>query len=184
MIYSMKTIIKESLPVLLIAGAVSICAGLVLHTNEEILFMLPGILAIIPSFSNMGGSVSSVLCCRLSSALHLGLIHPKLKKTKTLERNVFATMIIGAISFFVLGLVAALFNMAIGLKSLSIMVFPFVTLAAGFLTVLVLISVTVVFSYVSYSKGMDPDNVVIPVLTSMGDFVGIMFLFVMIMLVM
>jgi len=177
MIYSMKTILEESIPILLLAGALSICAGLILHNNSDLLFTLPGILVIIPSFNNMGGSVTSVLCCRLSSALHMGMIRPKLRKTKTLERNIFATLIIATISFLALGLAAGGFNMILGLKSLDILTFPFVTLTAGFITVLILLTISVVFSYVSYSRGLDPDNMVIPVLTSMGDVVGVLLLF-------
>lgn len=182
--YSMKTILKQSIPVLMLAGMVSVFAGLVLHNNGDILFMLPGILAIIPSFNNMGGSVASVLCCRLSSALHLGMIHPKLKKTKTLQRNITATLIIAFVSFLALGLAAAGFNALLGLRSLDFITFPLVTLAAGFSTILILVVISVVFSYMSYSRGIDPDNVVIPILTSIGDFVGLMLLFVIITAVM
>jgi mgtE-like transporter len=183
MTYSMKSIIEESLPMLLIAGAISVCAGVVLHSNGELLLMLPGILAIIPSFNNLGGSVTSVLCCRLSSALHLGMINPKLKKTKTLERNVIATLVTAVMSFFALGLAAGGFNMILGLRSIDIFIFPFAILAAGFATVAILSTLSVVFSYVSYSRGIDPDNWVIPVLTSIGDLVGVLLLFLIIILV-
>ncbi len=179
---SLKTILEESLPVLLLAGVLSIGAGLVLHSNSELLFALPGILAIVPSFNNMGGSVTSVLCCRLSSALHLGLIRPKIRKTKTLERNLGATLMIAVISFLALGFAAAGFNMLIGLRSLDLFMFPLVTLAAGVLTVILLMTISVVLSYVSYSRGLDPDNLVIPVLTSIGDLVGVVLLLVMVML--
>jgi mgtE-like transporter len=184
MTYSMKNIMKESLPMLLIAGAVSMCAGLILHNNNDVLFALPGILAIIPSFNNMGGSITSVLSCRLSSALHLGMINSKLKKTKTLERNVAATFIISIVSFFVLGFVAWGFNTMLGLKTLGAAVFPLVTLTAGLVTVAILSVLSIIFSYVSYSKGIDPDNWVIPILTSIGDFIGVLLLLSMVTLVM
>jgi mgtE-like transporter len=180
----MKTILEESFPMLLIAGAVSICAGIVLHNNGELLFTLPGILVIIPSFNNMGGSITSVLSCRLSSALHLGLINPKIKKTKTLERNVLATILIAVISFFALGVAAWGFNTMLGLRSLDILTFPLLTLAAGVSTVVILTVLSILFSYVSYRRGIDPDNWVIPVLTSIGDLVGVMLIFIILMLVM
>ena len=179
MIYSMKTIIRQSLPVLLVAGAISISAGLVLHNNSEMLFALPGILAIVPAFNNMGGSVTAVLSSRLSSALHMGLIHPKLKKTKTLQRNVIATLIIAVLSFLALGFIAGGFNMMIGLESINLISFMIVVLMAGFLTVLILLTLSVILSYATYRRGIDPDNMVIPILTSVGDLAGVMLLFVM-----
>lgn len=184
MIYSMKSILRQSLPVLLVAGALSITAGLVLHNNSEMLFALPGILAIIPAFNNMGGSVTAVLSCRLSSALHMGLIRPKIRRTKTLQRNVIATLIIAVFSFLALGFIAGSFNFMIGLESIGLISFMILVLASGFLTVLILLTLSVILSYITYSRGIDPDNMVIPVLTSVGDLVGVMFLFVMLTVIM
>lgn len=183
MIYSMKTIIRQSLPVLLLAGALSIAAGLVLHNNSEMLFALPGILAIVPSFNNTGGSVTAILSCRLSSALHMGLIHPKIKRTKTLQRNIIATLIIAVLSFLALGFIAAGLNMVIGLGSINMISFMIIVLIAGFLTVLILLTLSVILSYATYSRGIDPDNMVIPILTSVGDLIGVVLLFVMLTMV-
>ena len=146
------------------------------------ILLLPGIIVIIPSFINMGGGLIAVLSSRLSSALHLGFIHPILHKTKTLERNLFATLITAVISFASLGVIAGIFTQIIGLKGLSLLMFPLLTLTAGILTILVLSFLSVIFSYVSFRKGMDPDNIVIPMLTSLGDFIGIFFLFLVLSL--
>lgn len=183
MIYSLKRILKESIPVLILSAAVTMGAGIILNKNSEMIMLLPGIIIIIPAFINMGGSLMSVLSSRLSSALHLGFIHPILHKTKTLERNLFATLITAVISFASLGFIAGIFTQIIGLKGLSILMFPLLTLVAGILTVLVLSFLSVIFSYVSFRKGLDPDNIVIPILTSLGDFIGILFLFLTLSLI-
>lgn len=176
--YSIKTIFKESIPVLVICMAISIGAGFVMNMNDELLFTLPGILVVIPSFINMNGSILSILSSRISSALHMGLIKPKLKKTKTLDKNLIITFFDSIVSFLLLGIIAGAFNLVLGIPSVEFMIFPIITLVAGLLSIAFLSILSITFSYVSYSKGIDPDNWVIPALTSIGDFVGVVLLFV------
>lgn len=177
MYYKLKTILKESLPALVLCSAISIGAGFVLYSNEEILFSLPGILVVIPSFINMNGSIISILSSRISSALHMGLIKPRLKRTKTLNKNVLITFFDSVVSFLALGFIAGFFNMILGISGLDFFIFPIVTLVAGFVSIALLSFLSILFSYLSYSKGIDPDNWVIPILTSIGDLVGVFLLF-------
>ena len=175
--YSVKTILKESFPILIIGAAISIGAGLILNTNNELLFTLPGILVVIPAFINMNGSILSILSSRISSALHMGTINPKLKRTKTLSKNLFITAFDAFISFLLLGFIAGAFNLFLGIPSIDFWIFPFITLIAGLISIALLSALSIVFSYVSYSRGIDPDNWVIPALTNIGDFVGVLLLF-------
>ncbi len=94
-----KEVIEESLPVLSICAAISILSGLFLGKNEELLRMLPGILIIVPSFMAINGNISSVMTSRLSSALHMGLVKPHFRRSKLLERNIHAMLIVAVISF-------------------------------------------------------------------------------------
>jgi len=177
MIYSLKNILKESTPVLILTAMITLAAGLVLSFNQNFLSILPGILIIIPSFNLMIGAITSVLSSRLSSALHLGLIHPKLHRTKTLDRNIIANLVISIISFLVFGMMAWGFNTALGIATSTFWSFSMAILLAGFLTTTILSFLSITLSYLSYSRGLDPDNVVIPLLTSVGDFIGILLLF-------
>jgi mgtE-like transporter len=177
MYYSISKILKESIPIMIISAAISTGAGYILNSNSSMILALPGIIVIIPSFINMNGSIVSVLSSRISSALHMGTIKPKFKNTQTLDRNIIATLVITLLSFLSLGVIASIFNLVIGLKSLNIMIFPLTILVAGTLTMSVLSGLSIILSYYSYSRGMDPDNLVIPLLTSVGDFLGILMLF-------
>jgi len=177
-VYSVKHMLEESMPVLVLATSIAVATGLVLSFNRDFISVLPGVLIIIPSFNQMNGAISSVLSCRLSSALHLGLIHPKLHRTKTLDRNVLATYLTALVSFSAFGLIAWMFNTALGTASTNIWVFMGIVLLAGMLTTVALSVMSIMLSYVSYRKGMDPDNWVIPLMTSIGDFMGISLLLI------
>jgi len=56
-------------------------------------------------------------------------------------------------------------------------------LIAGFLSAVLMLSVLVTVVFVGYRRGYDPDNIVGPVVTTLGDVFGILFLFVAIVFV-
>lgn len=174
--YKMGKILKESTPILIITILISVISGFVLNGNQQMLQMIPGMIIILPAFLNMGGSMSGVLSSRLSSGLHLGYISPHIRKTKFLTRNLEASYITGFVTFLVLGLMAGALNIALG-QSINLYMFTFGILIAGLLTVFILSILSVIFSYYSWSKGIDPDDIVIPILTTVGDFIGIFLLF-------
>ncbi len=168
-----RAIYKESIPVLSVCAMISVFSGLFLGNNEDLLKMLPGILVIVPSFNAINGNVSSVIASRLSSALHMGLIKPDFRRSKTLESNVYAMAITSVLSFFMLGLAAAALNSFFGGEAESFFLFPVVTFFSGLVTISVLILLAIFASYMIYRNGIDPDNVVVPILTTVGDFMGI-----------
>jgi mgtE-like transporter len=168
-----REVIKESVPTLIIAAAISVMSGLFLSNSQELLKFLPGILVIIPSFIGINGNLSSVITSRLSSALHLGLIRSNLRGGHILRRNINAMLLISMISFPILGFAAGTLNSTFGGEIMNPLIFPAITLGAGMITVIILIFMSIIFSYITYRKGLDPDNVVIPLLTTLGDLVGI-----------
>ncbi len=175
---NVREIFKESIPVLTLCAAISIFSGFFLSKNEAMLKFLPGMLIIIPSFIAINGNISSVITSRLSSALHMGLIKPNFRRTKLLQRNVYSMMFVSLVSFPILGFVAGALNFLLGASSVSFILFPLVTFTAGMITVLILIFISMLFSYLTYRRGLDPDNVVVPLLTTTGDFVGISMLLI------
>lgn len=168
-----REILKESMPVLSICAVISIFSGLFLSRNEELLKFLPGLLIILPSFMGINGNISSVISSRLSSSLHMGLIKPDFKRSRTLERNVHSMLIVSLVAFPILGFVAAIVNSFLGVSVTNLLFFPLITLAAGMTTALILMFISIFFSYVTYRNGLDPDNVVVPILTTVGDLVSI-----------
>ncbi len=168
-----KEVIEESLPVLTVCAAISIMSGMFLGNNQELLKALPGLLIIVPSFNAVNGNISSVMASRISSGLHMGLIKPRLHESGMLRTNVLAMTFVAAVSFLLLGLVAAGINSYAGIEMANFIVFPSITFTAGILTVVMLMAGSIFTSYLIYRHGIDPDNVVVPILTTIGDFVGI-----------
>ncbi|MEM4188469.1 MAG: magnesium transporter [Candidatus Hadarchaeum sp.] len=171
--YSLKRILWESYPVLILCAVISLSAGLILQSQLESIKTLPLILVMVPPINGINNNVCSILGSRLTSALHIGTLDPKFGKQAVLRRNVQATWLMSlgvfvftSIIFFVMALVFGINPV----QSVAIM-------GAFFLASMVAIGVTmfctVWLAFISFSKGLDPDNVVIPIVTSIGDIIGV-----------
>lgn len=163
--------LKEILLAESISIAGGIFAGTLLAYQTEKISLLPGLFILLPGFLEMKGNISGSLSARLSSALHLGTLEPAIKNNQILKENVMAAFILNFIVSFILGVLAFLFTLILFKQnSLEIIL---VSLIAAFFSSLVIIPVTVVSCFVLYKKGFDPDNIMSPLVSTLGDFVSV-----------
>lgn len=180
MIYSWKKIVKYSLPLLTLFVFIEIFAGQMLQDRQGLLVRLPIFLISIPVINGVGGNIGSVLGARLASGLHIGYINYGLRD-KTMHENLVTSILIGFITYFTLAIliyyVGVLWNIQMGIGLIE---FISIVLLAGVLLVCVVSVASVVTAFLSFKKGLDPDDMVAPVVTTIGDVMGIVFLFMMI----
>ena len=67
-------IVRESLPVLLVAGLIDVVAGLTIEKRLQSFIAFPALLVLIPPFLEDTGALGGILSSRLATKLHLGLI--------------------------------------------------------------------------------------------------------------
>ena len=174
MFYSMKKILKDSIPILTILMIVEIFGGQILNFHLEKFLLLPILLMFIPVVNGVCGNIGSVLGARVSSGLHVGYITPDFRG-KELRENVIGALILSLLTFCFLG--CLIYVISISFKLVLIM------MGAGLLLTLGMICLCIPTAIVSFRKGIDPDNVVIPVLTTGADVLGISCLLLMVKLV-
>ena len=177
MIYNWKTIVKHGLPLLTLTIFIEIFAGQLLLLKEDLLILFPIFLISIPVINSVSGNIGSVLGARLASGLHVGYISVSFKDKETHD-NLIISILMGIITYVLLAIVIyyiALF----GDLRVSIGLFKFVAilLSAGFLLICVVSLVSVLTAFLSFKRGLDPDDMVAPVVTTVGDVMGIVFLF-------
>ena len=165
-----RRIVIESLPVFFVCGLLSSFSGSILGMNSANLFSFTAILMILPAFLEDGGAIGGILASRFSSALHTGEMLPGKIPPKAL--HLFLMMhLIGLIMFPLIGIfgyiVSVTFSISANLINLII-----VALIAGELLIFVVNILSYYLSNVSFKMGINPDNVVIPILTSSMDFFG------------
>lgn len=165
----LQKIIKQSIPTLFICSILGTAAGTILNSKLSVILNNPSILALVPLFSDQGGNLTSILGARLSSGLHSGFIEAKLRPTEGAIRNFGIIIILAIILYPLIGLMAYIASSLLEINSLEIYELIFISTVAGILLAPLIISMTFFLSTASYRLGLDPDNIVIPISTSLTD---------------
>ena len=155
----------------IISATGGIFAGSMLALSIGKIELLPGLLILLPGFLEMRGNISGSLSARLSAALFLKYTKPKIKNNFLLKENVISAVALALIVSFFLGAVAFLISYYIfGIYSLSII---YIAMIAGIISNLIEIPVTVLTTFWLFRHGHDPNNVMGPYLTALGDIVSV-----------
>ncbi len=177
-----KRITKESAPALVVAALIDIMAGTAMQLRGiEAWVAIPAFLMLVPSLSDLGNDVACIISSRITTLLALGVIEPKLERSEALETNITAIVTIGVLSSFYMGMMTFAVADKTGLGS----VLPFLAACVIAVTVLTLLVcvVAIAVAFVAWRKGLDPDNVTIPISTSISDLLAIFSLLIAMRLV-
>lgn len=164
-----KKIITQSTPVLLLCSVLGVSAGGVLNGSIETLLTNPSLLTLLPLFSGESGSIISVLSARLSSGLHYGLIEPIKRPKGNTIHNFFISYILAIVMFPLIGFIAENSTNILGSSGIGFVNIILISLISGLILVSIMIFIVYYISITSYNRDIDPDNVVIPISTSMTD---------------
>lgn len=168
----LRRIVRQSLPILLIAGAVDVLAGLTIDRRIEHFFALPALLVLVPPFLEDAGALGGILSARLSSKLHLGSVTPRaIPGWRSLE-DILLTYILALPVFLLVGVSATLVSTVVGLQHPGLVEMILVSVLAGTLATTGGVFVAYYAAVISYRFGLDPDNYGIPVVTSSMDLIG------------
>lgn len=179
--YDWREIFKESAPLLSLMAFIGIMGGQILYEIEDTLLAIPVFLVILPMMNGLGGNLGAILGARISSGLHSGYISPNLFD-KEMGVNVYLTTIMGGITYTTVALGVAASTSVIDLNVMAVNLILIIVGAGAIITVSTVL-LTVLVSLWSYKKRLDPDNIVIPVITTLADFISIIALFVMVWVV-
>ena len=156
---------------LFIATSGGILAGALLASFTEQIDLIPGLFILLPGFLELRGNISGTLSSRMSSALHLGKMKPRIKGNKLLADNVLSSAILVLVVSTILGLLAYGFGaLAFGIYNFAII--PLSVFAAVISSVIQL-PATILFCFYLFKKGYDPDNIMGPYITTLGDVVSV-----------
>ncbi|MFB6284600.1 MAG: magnesium transporter [Halobacteria archaeon] len=176
---------KKALPVLLVSIIGSILAGTLLAGGHmrSVIKQVPGLLLILPAFLATRGNVYGSLGARISTGLHQGFIEPELEYNKRLLNAMMAALLNGLIiSVFV----AASSTVIMDFFNKSIIAFwklVSILLVASFISGVTLIIILVSLLFVAFKRGMDPDTLIGPIMTTAGDIFGVAYLYISVILV-
>jgi mgtE-like transporter len=173
-----RRILRESLPILALAGAVDILAGLVVEARLHRFLVLPALLVLIPPYLEGEGALGAILSSRLASKLHLGAISPRLMPESIAWLDASIVFLFSLVNSVLTGIAAHFAARLIGLSSPGLVDMIGITFLAGLLATVPVIVVAYYTAVATFRLGLDPDNHGIPMITSSMDFIGVISLVV------
>lgn len=181
---SATEIYRQALPAIIVSLAAGLFAGTVLGSDamRRGIERVPGLLLVLPAFLATRGGVYGSLGARLSSGLHQGVIEPRLP----LDRRVSNALIASVLNGLIVSVFIAVFGFAVVAATGgggNLLQLVGIMIVAGLLSAGLMLSVLVTVVFVGYRRGLDPDNIVGPLVTTLGDLFGVVFLLVAVSLV-
>lgn len=174
--WTVRGIVRRMLPVLVVLTAIELGSGIVLNTFEATLLRYPTLLVLVPVTIGMAGNLGSILAARFSTALHLGLLSFDVDDDR-LVGNAIATMALAVTVFPLMGAGAWLLQKVVGGTRLTLPTVVGVALLSGTVLAALAVAVTTITTYAAYRFELNPDDVVIPVVTNVCDVLGVLVLF-------
>ncbi|MHC1681171.1 MAG: magnesium transporter [Methanomassiliicoccales archaeon] len=172
-----KTVFTLGFTALLISSLGDIMAGVTLGFMTDTLELLPGLMILIPAAIGMRGNIFGALGSRLGTSMHVGTFELSLRKGSILRQNMEASLILTMVVSFLMGFLAKVVSSALGVNSISMQQFIFISVFGGVLAGLVLLVVNVVVANLGFRRNWDIDNISAPLLTAAGDIVTLPMLF-------
>jgi mgtE-like transporter len=167
----LKRILRESLPVLLVAGLIDV-VGLTIEKRLESFLAFPALLVLVPPFLEDTGALGGILSSRLSSKLHLGVIEPLSVPQRPARRDFVLTFFFALPVFTLVAVSADVAAAVAGLASPGVVRMIAISLFGGLLATCFAVAIAYYGAIASYRLGLDPDNHGIPLITSSMDLIG------------
>ncbi|MFX0198600.1 MAG: magnesium transporter [Candidatus Hodarchaeota archaeon] len=165
-------IIWQALPTLLGAAILGVSAGLLLELRAETMGQFPGIFIPIPIFMALTGGIGSIVGSKFTTAHHLGILTTVEGKIETYLGNSLIIIVTGAFISLLVGgltiLLASVFSLPLpGLNPyLTTLLLCFIT---GLACTLLSVCAAILIGQLAFRRGLDPDNLIMPLVSSFGD---------------
>jgi len=168
----LRRIVRESVPILVLAGCISALAGVTLEKSFVRFEALPALLVLVPAHLSSSGALGGILSGRLSSKLFLGLVEPQTAPNREARRDISLVALLAVPVYVFNGFGAHWVALALGEASPGLGQMVAVSVIGGALAALFVVTVAYYGTVAAYRTGVDPDTYGIPLVSSSVDFVG------------
>jgi mgtE-like transporter len=175
-----KTIKETIYTTVLVAFIVNI-TGSILHEIVEFVGQRPEIFAVYPALINVVGDVGAIVGSTATTKLALGTLNSSFRSIKNHKNQIIGVWSASLVVYTMLALIASFYQLPFNLPSTLrfIGLLLATNLYAAFFMILISFSVAIL----TFHKGLDPDNFVIPVESSLADTITTVSLWVMLNLI-
>ncbi len=165
-----RRIFFEILGVLTVLAVVESITGNILEYHSKIVYTSAIFSIIYPAILDSLGNYGAIVASKTSTNLHLGAIKGFLDRDILLE--VFSLFTTSFFIAFFMNLIGVLITLKLTNKYVGILI-PFI-ITFPVVTVLVMLLASA-FAVIFHRFNLDPDNVTVPVITTVADLIGTVF---------
>jgi mgtE-like transporter len=173
--------IKESMTTLLIVAFVVNVTGTVLKQISYFVAERKEVFTVYPALIDTIGDVGSVVGSTATTKLALGLLTPSLASMRNHAKNIFSAWSASLMVFVILAILSLAINGVFSLPSFLSLISVLLIANVIAITAIVLLSYSI--SILTFKKGLDPDNFVIPIESSFADSITTIALLVALLLI-
>ncbi len=172
--------IKEALYMLIIVAFIVNITGLLLSQISESVGRSPEIYTVYPALIDTMGDVGAIVGSTATTKLALGAIDSSFKAIRNHRNQIVGAWLASIIMYVIYALISSFYQVSINLfATLRFVILLIATnIFAGIFMVIISFSVAIL----TFHKGLDPDNFVVPVESSLADTITTVSLLVMLSL--
>ncbi len=174
-----KRTVKETFYTLIIVAMIVNLTGVILSRLQHLIGRRTGIYVVYPALINTIGDVGAIVGSTATTKLALGTLETKLRSLKDHSNQIFGAWGASSIVFLVLAIISTLYE-RVGM--LPFLRNVFLLLITNIFSVVVMVYVVFSIAILTFRRGLNPDNFVIPIESSLADTITTLFLFLVVSL--
>ncbi|MBX5321935.1 MAG: magnesium transporter [Candidatus Bathyarchaeota archaeon] len=159
--------IKESFATLVLVAFIVNVTGTVLNRISAIVEGRREVYSVYPALIDTVGDVGSVVGSTATTKLALGLLKPTFSSMRNHSKQIFAAWVASLIMFLLFSVLSLSINNLLSIS--TFLVFTALLLTANLFAVSAIILISYAIAILTFQKGLDPDNFVIPIESSIAD---------------
>ncbi|MGB5755476.1 MAG: magnesium transporter [Acidimicrobiales bacterium] len=167
-----RRILLEAIPILLMAGTLSLIAGIVLERSIDRFLAYSVLIVLLPGYLSTAGALGGILSNRLSTKVHLGLIKASPIPRGDARDDIRVTFALAVPIFLFLALLAGTLGVAAGRSSPGLLVLMAVAATGGLVATAFVAVVAYYGTFAAVRFGLDPDSHGVPMVSASLDVVG------------
>jgi len=173
--------LKEILLTLIIVAFIVNITGTLLGRISAVIEKRREIYMVYPALIDMVGDVGSVIGSTATTRLALGLIKPSFKDLRKLKEHIIGSWLSSLIIFAALSAISLALNAL--LTPQYFIQFSSILMMVNIIAVPLIFLISYLISILTFKKGFDPDNFVIPIESSFADSIATLSLFLVLLLI-
>jgi len=148
-----------------------ILPGIVMSLFANDVTSFPWGLLAYPGILSLRGILNGMFCGRLSTALHLGLVRPRLRgNTRYFSELILLQVSLSAFMSLIMSLLICGTMLILGMSRYSSLISAFIVILTTInLATTFTIPLTAFTGFLAFNKGMDPDIVLYPIMSTVAD---------------